>query len=156
ETTAMIRFESNSCFGVGAGIGVGEGPVPFRALPADRLGKGNTPHTVDRGSGGRGRAQGRPLRRFRMAAVALAFIVAVVASTFHHPSADAPPLANFTINQYARIEATTDGLRLVYVLDMAEIPAFQEVQTIDTDGDGDVSSGESETYLAAKLPELAR
>ncbi|HEY7033911.1 MAG TPA: sulfite exporter TauE/SafE family protein [Thermomicrobiales bacterium] len=86
----------------------------------------------------------------------LAIIVAVLASTLRTHSASAHPLGNFTINQYARIEATTDGLRLVYVLDMAEIPAFQEIQTIDTDGDGNISVTENETYLATTLPEITR
>ncbi|MBA3336308.1 MAG: high-affinity nickel-transporter, partial [Chloroflexia bacterium] len=67
----------------------------------------------------------------------------------------AHPLGNFTVNQYARIEMTTEGLRLVYVLDLAEIPALQEIQgRVDTDRDGDVSDGEREQYLAAKLDEI--
>jgi len=78
----------------------------------------------------------------------------LVVSAFRPASGSAHPLGNFTINQYSRIEATTDELRLVYVLDMAEIPAFQEIQAIDADGSGDVTGTESETYLAAKLPEI--
>lgn len=81
-------------------------------------------------------------------------LLAVLALRIHHASAH--PLGNFTINQYGRIEATTDGLRLVYVLDMAEIPAFQEIQTIDTDGNGVVSDAEGQAYLATKVPEIAR
>ena len=46
-----------------------------------------------------------------------------------HPSlADAHPLGNFTVNRYARIELYSDAVRVRYVLDMAEIPAFQEIE----------------------------
>ncbi len=37
---------------------------------------------------------------------------------------------------------------------MAEIPAFQERQTIDSDGDGQVSDAESAAYLAQQIPVL--
>ncbi len=40
--------------------------------------------------------------------------------------ASAHPLGNFTVNHYARIEPAGDRVRIVYVLDMAEIPTFQE------------------------------
>ena len=69
-------------------------------------------------------------------------------------AADAHPLGNFTTNQYSRIEVREDGLRLVYVLDLAEIPAFQEIQTIDANGDDAVGDAEREAYLDAKLAEL--
>src|SRR5438128_9841650 len=45
--------------------------------------------------------------------------------------ASAHPLGNFTVNHYTRIEPAGDRVRLVYVLDMAEIPTFQEKQRID-------------------------
>jgi nickel/cobalt transporter (NicO) family protein len=40
--------------------------------------------------------------------------------------ASAHPLGNFTVNHYTRIEPAGDRVRLVYVIDMAEIPTFQE------------------------------
>jgi ABC-type nickel/cobalt efflux system permease component RcnA len=40
-------------------------------------------------------------------------------------SAAAHPLGNFTINHLARVRATATELRVHYVLDIAEIPAFQ-------------------------------
>ncbi|MGH9164883.1 MAG: nickel/cobalt transporter [Acidimicrobiales bacterium] len=39
--------------------------------------------------------------------------------------AGAHPLGNFTVNRYARIELSAGFLRVHYVLDQAEIPAFQ-------------------------------
>jgi nickel/cobalt transporter (NicO) family protein len=45
--------------------------------------------------------------------------------------ASAHPLGNFTVNHYTRIEPAGDRVRLIYVLDMAEIPTFQEKPRID-------------------------
>src|SRR5207245_8688251 len=45
--------------------------------------------------------------------------------------ASAHPLGNFKVNHYARVEPTGDRVRIVYVLDMAEIPTFQEKPRID-------------------------
>ena len=59
----------------------------------------------------------------------------------------AHPLGNFTINHYAGITLTPEEVRLDVVIDMAEIPTFQERQRIDADGDGDVT--EAETAAAA-------
>ncbi|MDQ3045132.1 MAG: high-affinity nickel-transporter, partial [Chloroflexota bacterium] len=79
----------------------------------------------------------------------LTLTLALPASSLAHP------LGNFTVNQYTRIEVTTEGLRVVYVLDMAEIPALQEIQErIDTDGDGNLSGEERERYLTAVMVEI--
>ena len=50
---------------------------------------------------------------------------AAVASTV---PADAHPLGNFTISHYTRLEVRGDAIELRYVVDMAEIPTFQEIQ----------------------------
>ena len=63
--------------------------------------------------------------------------------------ASAHPLGNFTINHYAGIEVARDAIHLDVVIDMAEIPTFQERQKIDTDGDGDVTDAET---AAAEMP----
>jgi len=42
------------------------------------------------------------------------------------PPAGAHPLGNFTVNRYARVEVSAGVLRVHYVLDEAEIPAFQD------------------------------
>jgi ABC-type nickel/cobalt efflux system permease component RcnA len=55
----------------------------------------------------------------------------------------AHPLGNFTINHYAGITVTPDEIRLDVVIDMAEVPAFQERRAIDADGDGDVTDAEA-------------
>jgi len=56
--------------------------------------------------------------------IALAF--ALLAGLLLPAVASAHPLGNFTVNHYTRIEPAGDRVRLIYVLDMAEIPTFQE------------------------------
>ncbi len=68
----------------------------------------------------------------------------------------AHPLGNFTINRYSRLEPVGDTLRVTYVLDMAEIPAFQEQPLIDRDGNGVIDAAEQEQYAASKAEELRR
>jgi nickel/cobalt transporter (NicO) family protein len=75
-------------------------------------------------------------RRFLRAAALAAFCAAIPASVLAHP------LGNFTINHYAGISVSPGEIRLDVVIDMAEIPTFQERQQIDTDGDGDVTDAE--------------
>ncbi|MGH2558481.1 MAG: nickel/cobalt transporter [Thermomicrobiales bacterium] len=88
------------------------------------------------------------------AALAIALIV-LLATAVAGPRASAHPLGNFTVNQYSRVEATADGLRVVYVLDLAEIPAFQEIRAIDADGNGEIAGAERNTYLDRTLAEIA-
>jgi nickel/cobalt transporter (NicO) family protein len=42
------------------------------------------------------------------------------------PPASAHPLGNFTVNRFARVEAAGDRVYVRYVLDLAEIPTFQD------------------------------
>lgn len=65
------------------------------------------------------------------------------------------PLGKFSIDHYSRLRVTPQALRLRYVIDMAEIPSFQELQQADTDGDGDVSAVERRVYLEQKARDLA-
>ncbi len=68
--------------------------------------------------------------------------------------AEAHPLGNFTVNQYSRLEVGRDTVRVRYIVDMAEIPTFQERQAMDGDGDGQVSDAESAAYLARQSSTL--
>lgn len=45
----------------------------------------------------------------------------------------AHPMGNFSINHYARLEFGAEGARLTYVLDLAEIPAFELMQQLGPD-----------------------
>ena len=76
------------------------------------------------------------------AAVVLTLLGALLLATLGGGggTAFAHPLGNFTINRYARIEVYSDAIRLHYILDEAEIPSFQLVPEIDTNGDGTISA----------------
>ncbi len=81
--------------------------------------------------------------------VLLAVAVALPSNVAAHP------LGNFTVNRYSRLEVYSDVIRIHYVLDMAEIPTFQEMGTIDTDGDGRLDEAEHGRYSAQKAEEIA-
>lgn len=60
--------------------------------------------------------------------------------------ASAHPLGNYTVNRALALTLTPDRVELLYVLDMAEIPAFSEIAAIDLDGDGTVAAAEASRY----------
>lgn len=94
---------------------------------------------------------------FRLALVVLALALGSWPLLIVRPqTALAHPLGNFTVNQYTRIELDPDHIRVRYVLDMAEIPTFQELQRIDYDGDGQVNEEEQKRYAEEKVNELSR
>ncbi len=56
------------------------------------------------------------------------FVVLVALATLGPPPAEAHPLGNFSISHYAAIRVEKDVVELRYLVDMAEIPTFQEIQ----------------------------
>lgn len=58
----------------------------------------------------------------------------------------AHPLGNFTINHYSRVQPSGDRVYVLYVLDMAEIPAFRERQSMRS----------TEQYAAVTARQIAR
>jgi nickel/cobalt exporter len=82
----------------------------------------------------------------RLAIRILAAALALSAGLLLPASVTAHPLGNFTINHYAGLSIAPDRVDLDIVIDMAEIPAFQERQTMDTDGDGSVADDEGATW----------
>ena len=96
---------------------------------------------------------------FRRTAARLAMLVAAGTSALVVPAAAfAHPLGNFTINHFAAVRVAADRVSLDVVIDRAEIPAFQEQQRLDTDGDGALSAaelaGHAETGCRALAPDL--
>lgn len=83
------------------------------------------------------------------AALTLALIFILVPSI-----AAAHPLGNFTINHYSRVELGPDQLRIRYVLDLAEIPTFQAMPSLDSDGNGAVSEAEKRAFADRQLATL--
>lgn len=70
--------------------------------------------------------------------------------------ARAHPMGNFSISHYTRIQVERDELRLRYRLDIAEIPTFQEMSSLDANGDKAISADERQVYLSGKVAELTR
>ncbi len=89
------------------------------------------------------------MRRSLLVAVTSAVLAAAAGSV-----ASAHPLGNFTINHYAGVTVRSDSVIVDYVIDMAEIPAFQENSAIDRDGDGILSQAELAAYAAARCEAL--
>lgn len=62
--------------------------------------------------------------------------------------ASAHPLGNFTINRAIAIEIGS-RVDIRYLVDMAEIPAFEAIQDLDLNGDGERQDDEVDAYAAA-------
>jgi ABC-type nickel/cobalt efflux system permease component RcnA len=58
----------------------------------------------------------------------LAVIVFALYTILFTNAAAAHPLGNFSINHYSAIRVGEDSIKLKYIIDMAEIPTFQEIQ----------------------------
>jgi ABC-type nickel/cobalt efflux system permease component RcnA len=80
-------------------------------------------------------------RAVAISLVAAMLIFGFAAQTIAHP------LGNFTINHFARIEVGGENINIRYVVDMAEIPTFQELQSLDVDSNGKPTSAALEAYL---------
>ena len=88
-----------------------------------------------------------PPRATRLAA-ALALLLA--------PAASPHPLGDFSINQYFILDGTAPAPEIQYLLDVAEIPSFTELDLLDTDYDSEITQAEVETYLDRRIPQLAQ
>ena len=71
------------------------------------------------------------------------------------PAVQAHPLGNFTINHYAGLHLSRDEISVEYILDMAEIPAFQEIAGLDTDGNGQPDGAETAGYETARCTDIS-
>ena len=70
------------------------------------------------------------------------------------PTVLAHPLGNFTINQYAGLHVSRDVIVIDYVMDMAEIPAFQEIELLDSNGNRKPDASEAAGYHAVRCAAL--
>jgi nickel/cobalt transporter (NicO) family protein len=88
------------------------------------------------------------LRTKCLSRVLVAFLIAVARCNLAY----AHPMGNFSINHYSKIEVGAKRVELEYILDMAEIPTFQETQTnglVTTTSDPHVAA-----YLARQADAL--
>ena len=67
----------------------------------------------------------------------------------------AHPLGNFTINRYSALTFRTETVDVLYIVDMAEIPTFQERQAMDANHDGQIDPAEESAWAASLVDELA-
>jgi nickel/cobalt transporter (NicO) family protein len=72
------------------------------------------------------------------------------------PPASAHPLGNFTVNTYTGVVVRRDEVLVRYVLDLAEIPTFEEMAEVDGDGDGMASGEELQRWAGWKAGALRR
>jgi ABC-type nickel/cobalt efflux system permease component RcnA len=71
--------------------------------------------------------------------------------------ADAHPLGNFTVNQYSGLRIGAGAVTVDYVVDMAELPAFQaRNQDVDTNHDGTMSAAENSAFASRRCAGSAR
>ena len=68
----------------------------------------------------------------------------------------AHPLGIFSVNRYTRLEVRRGEITLHYVMDVAEIPATQEIVSIDRNHDGATDGPECAEYARGKIAELMR
>lgn len=81
-------------------------------------------------------------------------LLASIAAFAFVPAALAHPLGNFTINHFAGLHITPELILVDYVLDMAEIPAFQEILTFDSGQNGQPDPSEAAAYHPVKCNDL--
>jgi nickel/cobalt exporter len=93
----------------------------------------------------------RPVARRVAVPVVLAAVLLVAGAA----GAAAHPLGNFTVNRYSGLRVGPDRLVVDYVVDLAEIPAFQARQGIDRDHDGRVGGAEAAAWRGRECPRLA-
>jgi ABC-type nickel/cobalt efflux system permease component RcnA len=84
------------------------------------------------------------MRRLVAAAGAALLLLVALAAT-----ASAHPLGNYTVNRAVVVTVAPGKVAVTYLVDMAEIPAFNEIAAIDTDGDGLTSAAEQGTYATS-------
>ena len=88
-------------------------------------------------------------KRFLQILPAMLSVIVALAALPARPAL-AHPLGNFTISRYSRLEVGLDQTRLIYIVDRAEVPTFQEREKIDNNRDGQISIDESDAYLTAE------
>ena len=68
----------------------------------------------------------------------------------------AHPMGNFSVSHYTNISIGTGGVELLYIIDMAEVPTFQERPEIDLNNNGQIEPGEKAQYLSKKAESLTQ
>ncbi len=91
-----------------------------------------------------------PVRRLRRI-LSLLLMLTVCPLAWPHP------MGNFSVNHYSNITLESDRIRVRYFIDLAEIPAFQELQQADITATSiDPNSAQVLNFVAARGAELGR
>lgn len=64
------------------------------------------------------------------------------------------PMGNFSISHYSLLTFGPERIDFLYLIDMAEIPAFQEKPRVDLNGNGTVEANEQDAYVSRRVGEL--
>jgi ABC-type nickel/cobalt efflux system permease component RcnA len=70
------------------------------------------------------------------------------------PRSFAHPMGNFSVNHYSKISLDRDGIKLTYIIDLAEIPTYQELQRGNVTAD--VADASVKRFVESRGQEFAR
>jgi ABC-type nickel/cobalt efflux system permease component RcnA len=70
------------------------------------------------------------------------------------PSSFAHPMGNFSVNHYSKISFDRDGIKLTYIIDLAEIPTYQELQRGNVTAD--LANTSVKRFVESRGQEFAR
>jgi nickel/cobalt transporter (NicO) family protein len=84
------------------------------------------------------------------------YLVTLVAWLAFTGASWAHPMGNFSISHYSKIQVGMQRVDLLYIIDMAEVPTFQEKPEIDLNNNGEVEAAEKGNYLSKKVDTLTR
>src|SRR5262249_28118199 len=68
----------------------------------------------------------------------------------------AHPMGNFSVSHYTALRIERDVVHIRYHIDIAKIPTFQEMSSLDTNQDKKISAEEHRNYLARQAEALTR
>jgi ABC-type nickel/cobalt efflux system permease component RcnA len=82
------------------------------------------------------------------------FLSLLAVSLLLGPRCLAHPMGNFSVNHYSKISLESDGIRISYIIDLAEIPTYQELQQGNVTAD--VADPAVTRFVASRGAELGR
>ena len=82
------------------------------------------------------------------------FFILMAACLLLGPRSFAHPMGNFSVNHYSKISLEHDGIRVSYIIDLAEIPTYQELQQGNVTAD--VADAAVTHYVASRGVEFGR
>ena len=78
--------------------------------------------------------------------LALASVVFITGKLFAHP------MGNFSVNHYSKITIGQRSIEILYLIDMAEIPTYQEILNSDSEMFGGSNMGNGGCLSSQEIP----